>query len=91
MEKICDKRVMDVAEDLSCREIVELVTEYLEGTMPVRDREAFELHLVLCDGCANYLDQVREMVGLTGRLREGSLSPETLEDLCRSFRDWRGK
>jgi predicted anti-sigma-YlaC factor YlaD len=74
--------------DLSCREIVELVTDYLQGALESTDRRAFELHLAECEGCREYLDQMRKTIRLTGELREESLSPELREELVAAFGAW---
>jgi predicted anti-sigma-YlaC factor YlaD len=74
--------------DLSCREIVELVTDYLEGTLEPADQRAFELHLAECEGCRNYLDQMRKTIRLTGELHQESLPPELQEELVAAFRAW---
>jgi anti-sigma factor RsiW len=79
---------MALAEDLSCAELVELVTEYLEGQLTAEERARFEEHLTVCDGCANYLDQMRKTIELTGRLRVDDLSPEVTDELVEAFRDW---
>jgi Putative zinc-finger len=81
---------MLISEDLTCRELVELVTDYLEGTLPLEDRDRFEQHVVLCDGCAYYLDQMRTTIALTGSLTEESITPEAQESLLHVFRDWKG-
>ena len=78
---------MSAPEDITCREIVEIVTDYLEGALPAAEREAFELHLSYCDGCVNYLDQMRETIRLTGELREESLPAELQSELLRAFAD----
>jgi anti-sigma factor RsiW len=78
---------MSAPEDITCREIVEIVTDYLEGALPPEQREAFELHLSYCDGCVNYLDQMRETIRITGELREESLPPELQAELLRAFGD----
>jgi predicted anti-sigma-YlaC factor YlaD len=75
--------------ELSCREMVELVTGYLEGSMNAPDRVRFEEHLRNCDGCANYLEQMRTTVRLTGTLEEDVFSPGQLDRLTRAFREWR--
>ncbi len=80
---------MKQSEDLTCAEIVELVTDYLEGALDPRDRERFEEHLVYCEGCVNYLDQMRRTIELTGMLREEDLVPETQAALLQAFRGWR--
>jgi anti-sigma factor RsiW len=80
---------MLLSEDLTCQELVELVTEYLEGGLSPDERDRFEQHVVLCDGCAFYLEQMRRTVGLTGSLMEESISPEAQERLLGVFRDWK--
>lgn len=55
-------------DELVCIEFVEVVTDYLEGSMTSDDRARFERHLAACDGCTRYLDQIRVTVSLTGRL-----------------------
>jgi anti-sigma factor RsiW len=77
------------AHELTCKELVELVTEYLEGAMTAATRAAFEEHLAACEGCTNYLQQMRRTIELTGTLSEESISPSTRADLMRAFRDWR--
>ena len=77
------------AEDLTCAELVELVSDYIEGALAPDDRARFEEHLTICPGCANYLDQMRTTIALTGGLRIDSLSPEVPADLVGAFRGWR--
>jgi anti-sigma factor RsiW len=72
-------------EDISCREIVEIVNDYVEGVLSPEEREAVELHLNLCDGCTDYLEQLRLAIALTGELPADALSPELEEELCRAF------
>jgi anti-sigma factor RsiW len=79
---------MAQAEDLTCAELVELVTDYLEGALPAGERERFEEHLTICEGCVNYVDQMRTTIELTGRLRVDDLSPEVAAELVGAFRDW---
>jgi len=76
-------------EQLTCKELVELVTEYLEGTLPDDLRVRMENHLSGCDGCTNYLEQMRKTIRLTGQLREESLTPHQRDDLLRLFHDWK--
>jgi len=76
---------------MSCRQLVELVTEYLEGTLPPDDRARFEEHLAACDGCGAYLDQMRKTIALAGRLREEDVAPAARERLLASFRDWKAR
>ena len=80
---------MKLSEDLTCAELVELVTDYLEGALSDRDRERFEEHVVFCGGCSNYLDQMRRTVELTGRLTEDDLPEEAQASLLAAFRSWK--
>jgi anti-sigma factor RsiW len=75
-------------EDLSCQELVELVTDYLEGALDERHVRAFERHLSGCDGCTRYLEQLRVTIRLTGTLTPDDLSPEAESALLQAFRDW---
>jgi len=69
---------------LSCRELVELVTEYLEGALSRGDRMRFEQHIAGCENCSEYLEQIKRTVQLTGELREEDVPLELLA----VFRDW---
>lgn len=75
--------------DLTCREMVQLVTDYLDGSMPMADRARFERHLMGCEGCEIYLDQVKTTIRVTGALEEDSIPAEQLEALTRAFRSWK--
>jgi anti-sigma factor RsiW len=77
-------------DEMACRELVEVITDYLEGTLPEPDRARFEAHLAECPYCATYLEQMRQTIATLGELREESLSPEVRERLLRAFRGWRG-
>jgi anti-sigma factor RsiW len=77
------------APQMSCRELVTLVTEYLEGTLAARDRRRFERHIRGCDGCTTYLEQMRRTVRLTGTLEESDISPGAREELLAAFRGWK--
>jgi anti-sigma factor RsiW len=77
---------------MNCRQVVELMTEYLEGTLPAADRQRFEQHLAGCDGCTRYLEQLRVSLKVMGRLGQPQAVPEDVErELLRAFRDWRAK
>ena len=73
---------------MPCREFVEVVTAYLEGTLPEPDQARFEAHLAVCPHCTAYLDQMRTTLHLTGRLTEEDIPDDTREDLLRVFREW---
>ena len=76
-------------EQLSCQELVELVTDYLEGALSPEETARFDEHLARCTGCAAYLEQIRQTIVLTGRLTPESLSPEAERHLLDAFRGWR--
>jgi anti-sigma factor RsiW len=78
-----------VARELSCREVVELVTEYLEGALSRRDRKRFERHLAGCGGCTAHLEQMRRTIRATGRLTEEQTTEEARRELVTAFRDWK--
>jgi len=73
---------------LVCQEIVELVTDYLEGTLSRRDRRRFEQHLAGCEHCTEYVAQMRETLRLTGRLVPEDLSPQMDSELSELYRRW---
>jgi anti-sigma factor RsiW len=74
---------------MTCKELVELVTDYLEGTLPADVRARMDQHLAGCDGCTHYLEQMRQTIRLTGQVREENLSQPQRDDLLRLFRDWK--
>jgi anti-sigma factor RsiW len=76
-------------EQLSCRELVELVTDYLEGALSPEETARFDDHIGRCTGCAAYLEQIRQTIVLTRRLTAESLSPEAERALLDAFRGWR--
>jgi predicted anti-sigma-YlaC factor YlaD len=80
-----------VKDEMTCKELVELVTEYLEGTLPEADRHRLEEHLKDCPYCTRYIDQMRQVIRTLGRLEEDSLPPEKMNELLVAFRGWKGK
>jgi anti-sigma factor RsiW len=77
--------------ELTCKELVEVVTDYLEDRMPAQERLLFEEHLAFCSWCVTYLEQMRETVRASGSLREDDLEPSTRDALLELFRDWEGE
>jgi anti-sigma factor RsiW len=71
-----------------CREFVELVTEYFEGSLPPDERARFEDHIADCPLCTRYLEQMRVTIRTVGRIDEQSISPEARHELLAAFRDW---
>jgi anti-sigma factor RsiW len=76
-------------EHVSCQEVVELVSDYLEESLPADEAALFEQHLNFCEGCVWYVDQLRTTVQSVGRVREEDLPEPTRERLMTAFRDWR--
>lgn len=76
---------------LACQQVVELVTDYLEGALSHADRRSFEAHLADCSHCSEYLHQMRTVISLTGQLTPEDLSPEMQTEFTRIFRTWRSE
>ena len=74
---------------LTCQEMVELVTDYLEGRLDDAARQRFEKHVAECDACTLYIEQMRLTIGALGRIPPESISPEAEEELLAAFRNWR--
>lgn len=79
----------DAQQEMACQELVEVITDYLEGTLPPSDRVRFDTHLQTCAACREYVDQMRALIGLSGRLTVHTIEPATRESLLRAFRRWR--
>ena len=76
--------------EFSCQEMIEVVTNYLEGALAPDERQRFERHLSRCAGCTTYVDQMRETIRQTGAVpREESLPPALRERIVAQFRTWR--
>ena len=81
-------RVMPT-ETLTCQELVELVTDYLEQALSSTERARFEAHIAQCQHCPTYLDQMRTTIRILGKLTTNSLSPAAQHELLACFRDWK--
>jgi anti-sigma factor RsiW len=75
--------------DLPCQEIVELITDYLEGAMDPELRSSFEAHLAGCPHCTHYLEQIGATIRIAGTIRAEDLSPEFRAGLLEAFRRFR--
>jgi predicted anti-sigma-YlaC factor YlaD len=75
--------------EFTCKELVELVTDYFEGALPVEERLRVEEHLVMCSWCKDYLDQMRATIATTGTLREEDIEPAMRDRLLEAFRGFR--
>jgi anti-sigma factor RsiW len=73
---------------LTCRELVELITDYLEGDLPPREHARFERHVAGCPGCQAYLDQMRATLAVLGRLGTDDLPPPARAPMLEAFRRW---
>jgi anti-sigma factor RsiW len=82
-------RLLRRKDPLVCREVVELVTDYLEGALSRDERRRFEAHLADCPHCTEYLAQIQATIRLTGRLEPDDLTAEMREDLGELYRRWR--
>ena len=80
---------MSAAEALSCRELTELVTDYLEGALPPAEKSRFEDHLAECGNCEIYLEQIRATIRVSGTLTPDELTPDAEEALLQAFRGWK--
>jgi anti-sigma factor RsiW len=74
---------------LTCRELVELVTDYLEGAVDPGDRIRFEAHIAACANCTAYLEQMRITLAVMGDLGPGAIEPHTERELLDAFKDWK--
>ena len=74
---------------MDCNELVELVTDYLEGKLPSADVEHFEAHLEECEACATYIEQIRQSVAVVGTLSEETLPQGAVDALLAEFHDWK--
>ena len=73
---------------LTCHEVVDLITDYLEDALSPGDRRRVEEHLAICDGCTAYLEQMRETIRLTGMLTEEQIPEDQKQRLLEAFRTW---
>ncbi len=79
------------SKDIVCQQAVELVTEYLEGSLSRRSRRRFEAHLRACPNCSAYLEQIRVTIQLTGTVEPEDLTPEAQADISALYRRWRSE
>ncbi len=74
---------------LACNELVELVTDYLEGALPPVERSRFEAHLAECEACGHYLNQMEVTIRTLGHLSEDTLEPQARDELLSVFKNWK--
>ena len=76
-------------DDITCREVLELLTDYLDGALAPADAEAVATHLDACEGCRRYLEQFKASIEAAAELREDTVPTEVRETLLAAFRTWR--
>ena len=74
---------------ISCQEVVEVITDYLEGSLSPEDVAIFEAHLAICDGCQWYLDQMRITIDTVGRIEDADVPAELRDSVLAAFRNRR--
>ncbi len=74
---------------LTCQELTEVLTDYLEGVMSPEDRARFEAHLAVCDGCVTYVEQMRQVIATVHALRPEEIEATAPDDLLEVFRAWK--
>jgi hypothetical protein len=77
------------SDEIVCRELVELVTPYLENAMPANERALLEQHLAECDGCQTYVQQMRLTIQAIGHVPDEPITSQTREQVLAIFRAWR--
>lgn len=81
-------RLLIRRRDLVCQQAVELVTDYLEGVLPPAQRRRLEAHLARCDGCTEYLAQMRVTIALAGSITPEDLTPQMRGEFIRLYGQW---
>ena len=76
-------------DEMPCQELVEVITDYLEGTLADVDRRRLEAHIAGCEPCRTYIEQMRQTLRAIGRLASEDLDPATRGRLVDAFRSWR--
>jgi anti-sigma factor RsiW len=80
---------MSAPSHLTCQQIVEIVTDYLERALPPDEVTLFEEHMNFCSDCSWYLAQMRTAVDATGRIDEEDVPAEARDQLLSAFRNWK--
>jgi anti-sigma factor RsiW len=88
---MADKQVHNHADELACVEVVELVTDYMEGVLPEAEARRLERHLDTCPGCTEYLQQLRTIAGSLRGLTDESFPAEIRDGLIADFRELRAR
>ncbi len=78
-------------DELVCQQMVELITDYLEGALSRSQRRRFERHLAACEHCSEYLEQMRATIRLAGALRTEDFTPEMQAEFTTLYQRWRSE
>jgi anti-sigma factor RsiW len=78
-----------LTRDMPCQELVELVTAYLDGSLSRSDRRRFRAHIRGCEHCTAYVEQMRQVIEVSGRLTDDDIEPQAREEMLEAFRGWR--
>ena len=78
-----------MAGNLSCQELSDLITEYLEGSLTFSEKIRFQIHLGFCSGCRNYLNQMKYTIRTLGKLPPEPMPTEVRDELLQRFRTWK--
>jgi anti-sigma factor RsiW len=78
-------------DEITCKEFVEWVTDYLEDKLPAEERKRFDAHLAQCSGCPHYLEQMRVTLRVAGELKEESIDPQARSELLKVFQEWKAE
>ena len=76
-------------DEIVCRELVELVTPYLEDVLPAAERATIDAHLAECSGCRTYLEQMRQTIRAIGHIPHEPIASQTRDDVLALFRSWK--
>jgi predicted anti-sigma-YlaC factor YlaD len=74
---------------LTCQEVVELVTDYLEHALLPQTQALLEAHLTECDGCTTYTEQIQQTISMLRRLTQEPLFPTSRQELLNVFQSWK--
>ena len=80
---------MSSTRTLTCKELTEVLTDYLEGVMPLEERARFEAHLALCEGCVTYVEHMRQVISTVHELRPDDIEATAPNDLLEAFHAWK--
>ncbi len=83
--------VLGARRELVCEEVVEMVSDYLEGALTRAQRRRLERHLAACEGCSRYLEQMRATIRFTGKLAPEDFSPAMRDEFTSIYRRWRSE